>query len=100
MCLRFTWVSKAALRSRGGERESGKKALVEVDFRRAGGRARGGGLTARASVSVLREEIDAVGVAFSLRVLLRSVSSLLRSDDEDCAKRHVVDEREREREIV
>ena len=38
---------------------------------------------------MLREEIDAVGVAFSLRVLLRSVSFLLRSDDEDCAERHV-----------
>ena len=46
-------------------------------------------MRAGASVPVLREDIDAVGVAFELRPLLRGVSDLLRSDDEDCAERHV-----------
>ena len=50
---------------------------------------RRGSLRAGASVSVFLEGIDALGVAFFLRPLLRGLSFLLRSDDEDCAERHV-----------
>ena len=73
-----------------------------------------GGLRARASISVLREGIYAVGVALAFRVILRGISVLLRSDDDNCAYRKVSsrvapsrflphvdnDERERGGEIV
>lgn len=46
-------------------------------------------LRAGASVPLLREEVDAVCMALFLRVLLRGLSFLLKSDDEDCAERNV-----------
>ena len=66
-----------------GAQRHGVEALVEEDILGTGS------LRAGASVSVLREEVDAVGVASVLCQLLRGVPVLIRSDDEDCAERHV-----------